>query len=235
MCSGCGVQSIYMNPRAKPGTSYNPTVYEHYANLISHLFPIPLFWYGMFQMIENSHTNTQYLVCYIYTIFTLLLFTMSSSYHLSELLFRPLKPTLRYYLHITDRVAIYFFIASSYTPWLVLRHCDSFLGLHMKWMIWVFAVFGCSYQITFHERYKTFETILYIFIAASPSFVLTSMVDQTGLEYMVCGGLVYLSGVVFFKMDGKIPFAHAIWHLHVVLAAGIHSLTVYKYLIIPPK
>uniref|UniRef100_A0A0N4ZEW8 Monocyte to macrophage differentiation factor 2 n=1 Tax=Parastrongyloides trichosuri TaxID=131310 RepID=A0A0N4ZEW8_PARTI len=235
MCSGCDVQSIYMNPRAKSGTSYNPTKYEHYANLISHLFPIPLFGYGMLKMIQSSETNIQYLISCIYSIFTLLLFTMSSSYHLSELLFRPLKPTLRYYLHITDRVAIYFFIASSYTPWLILRHCDSFFGSHMKWMVWAFAVFGCSYQISFHERYKTFETILYVFIAASPAMVFNTMTDQTGLEYMVFGGLIYLSGVIFFKMDGKIPFAHAIWHLHVVLGAAIHTYTVYKYLIIPSK
>ena len=44
------------------------------------------------------------------------------------------------------------------------------------------------------------------------------------------GGLVYLVGVVFFKLDGVVPFAHAIWHLHVVLASFIHLKAVHTHL-----
>jgi monocyte to macrophage differentiation protein len=50
---------------------------------------------------------------------------------------------------------------------------------------------------------------------------------------MAIGGLMFLSGVVFFKSDGIIPFAHAIWHCFVFFGAAIHYFTVYNYLIVP--
>lgn len=84
-------------------------------------------------------------------------------------------------------------------------------------MIWVFAILGILYQYNFHERYKTLETILYIFIAAGPSVAIFTMNDRTGLEWMMMGGVMYAVGVVFFKLDGIIAFAHAIWHLFVLL------------------
>ncbi|RTG85538.1 uncharacterized protein DC041_0002892 [Schistosoma bovis] len=38
------------------------------------------------------------------------------------------------------------------------------------------------------------------------------MHEQSGLPLLFTGAFVYLSGVIFFKLDGHIPLAHAIWH-----------------------
>lgn len=51
-----------------------------------------------------------------------------------------------------------------------------------------------------------------------------------GFFELKLGGIIYLIGVVFFKCDGKVCCAHAIWHIFVVLAASIHYFAILKYL-----
>lgn len=60
-----------------------------------------------------------------------------------------------------------------------------------------------------------------------------SQPNRDGLPELVAGGLSYCLGMVFFKSDGRIPFAHAIWHLFVAIGAGIHYYAIWRYLYRP--
>ena len=53
---------------------------------------------------------------------------------------------------------------------------------------------------------------------------------MAGLQELALGGVVYMLGVVFFKCDGLIPFAHAIWHCFVFVGAVMHFCAVSKHL-----
>ena len=57
--------------------------------------------------------------------------------------------------------------------------------------------------------------------------------EHSGVHEMAVGGAVYISGIVFFKCDGVIPFAHAIWHCFVFLGALLHFSAVCHYLLVP--
>jgi len=135
-------------------------------------------------------------------------------------------------LHRSDRAMIYLFIAGSYTPWLNLRHLDG-VSVELRWAVWLLATLGILYQQIFHERYKALETTFYVVIALLPSLAIWQMRDVSGLTELKLGGAVYMVGVVFFKSDGRIPMAHAIWHLHVVVGALVHFYAVNKFLIVP--
>lgn len=54
--------------------------------------------------------------------------------------------------------------------------------------------------------------------------------EFVGMAELKLGGLIYILGIVFFKADGYIPFAHSIWHLFVVLAALVHYYAILNYL-----
>lgn len=82
----------------------------------------------------------------------------------------------------------------------------------------------------FHFRYKIVELFFYLAMGFSPALVVTSMSNTEGLEEVAWGGLIYCLGVVFFKSDGVIPFAHAIWHVFVATAAAVHYYAIWKYL-----
>jgi len=75
------------------------------------------------------------------------------------------------------------------------------------------------------------ETIFYLVISVGPAAV----VILDGHEFiempeLKIGGMLYLLGIFFFKADGKISCAHAIWHVFVVAAASIHYFAILKHL-----
>lgn len=83
----------------------------------------------------------------------------------------------------------------------------------------------------FHERYKCLETFFYTVIGVVPSLVIVCWGHEfTGMTELKLGGLLYIVGLGFFKSDGIFPFAHAIWHLFVVLAASVHYFAILSHL-----
>lgn len=88
-----------------------------------------------------------------------------------------------------------------------------------------------SFPQIYHERYKCLETILYVVMGVGPSVVIMwTGNDFSGMDELKRGGAVYLTGIIFFKADGSIPFAHAIWHLFVVVASSMHYKVILEYL-----
>lgn len=218
------------NPRAAPGCAYIPTKVEHIANVITHgLWVLPSVYAGI-NLLFRSYTPAQMLAAVIYGVALSMLFFVSTFFHCVFYCNRSRQ--LKDVLHRCDRAMIYIFIAGSYYPWLSLGHTSHpQIVSVVKWCVWVMAILGIIYQQMFHERYKCLETFFYTVIGVVPSLVIVCWGHEfTGMTELKLGGLLYIVGIGFFKSDGVFPFAHAIWHLFVVLAASVHYFAILNHL-----
>lgn len=218
----------WMNPKCHP---YKPTLLEHYANIITHGAVILPSILGAYFLVQYSKNHDQIKSSLIYGTSLILLFSVSTIFHWFSMINHVTSSKWREFFHYCDRATIYVFIASSYTPWLHLRSTNGLFGDSMVVVVWVAALLGISYQIIFHEKFKILEIVFYLVIGICPSIVVIDMVDLTGLTELAIGGGFFVSGVIFFKSDGIIPFAHAIWHVFVCIGACVHYYAIFTYLI----
>ncbi|TRY95740.1 hypothetical protein DNTS_022137 [Danionella cerebrum] len=198
-----------------------------YLYLYLQLLIVPAF-VGMALLHRLSDDRWQRITAWVYGMGLIALFLVSTVFHIITWKKSHMR-TMEHCFHMCDRVVIYFFIAASYTPWLNLRELGP-LAAHMRWFVWLMAAAGTFYVFKYHEKYKLVELAFYLTMGFFPALVVTSMSNTEGLYELAFGGFVYCLGVVFFKSDGVIPFAHAIWHIFVAMAAAIHYYAIWKYL-----
>ncbi|XP_076243407.1 monocyte to macrophage differentiation factor 2 [Calliopsis andreniformis] len=218
----------WMNPRACTNEAYVPTSIEHVANVATHgIWVLPSI-IGSLELIRRSTTWTQLVSAYVYGTSLILVFAVSTFFHSVHLYNH--NRQLRDALHRCDRAMIYIFIAASYFPWLNVDHFphDELL-FTMRYAVWIMAVLGILYQQIFHERYKMLETVFYLVMGIGPSVAIINVYNYYNIAELKMGGLIYILGLVFFKSDGRIPCAHAIWHLFVAAAAGFHYYAILSH------
>jgi hypothetical protein len=87
--------------------------------------------------------------------------------------------------------------------------------------------------VTSENRYN--EVLLQLILLFLEENCVLLQHETSGLFEVALGGAIYIAGVAFFKCDGIVPFAHAIWHCFVSVAAVFHYVAVCKYLLTGPN
>lgn len=159
--------------------------------------------------------------CAVFGATLLLLYLASTLYHASNSAVR------RQRLRVFDHCAIYALIAGTYTPF-------TLIGLRGPWgwsllgVLWGLAFAGIAFKIFFTGRYERLSTLIYIImgwlglIAAMP---MSQRLSSGVLIWLVAGGLAYTVGTIFFS-SRRIPYAHPIWHVFVLLGSFCHGVAV---------
>ena len=153
--------------------------------------------------------------------------TLVSLYTISTLYHGVTTAGLKARLRVMDHSAIYFFIAGSYTPFLLVPLRGP-LGWVMFGLVWAMAVAGVVYKLTLMDRFPRLSTILYLGMGWLALFTLVPMVQRLSpatLAWVVAGGVIYSAGTLVYHMQ-RVRYAHVVWHLFVLGGSVCHFVAI---------
>ncbi len=162
----------------------------------------------------------------VYGISIIVLFLASTFYHAVK------GEKRKHYFRIVDHVSIYFLIAGTYTPVLLITLTDS-LGWPLFWTVWGIAAFGVILKLFFTGKFEIFSTLLYLVMGWLIIFDFSNLSDEigpNGILWLFAGGLSYTVGIIFYALQ-KVPYFHVIWHLFVLAGAICHFFMIFLYVI----
>lgn len=163
----------------------------------------------------------------IYGASMIVLYTASTLYHSLS------KTKAAAKLNMFDHISIYYLIAGSYTPFMLVNLRGGW-GWSIFGVVWACAIAGTVLKIIYGNKLRKVSTFIYlamgwIIIIAIYPFV--KNVETGGIILVLLGGLSYTIGVIFYKWK-SLPFNHAIWHLFVLAGTVLQFFAVLFYVVL---
>jgi len=151
----------------------------------------------------------------VYGFSFLMVYTFSTLYHS----FQQIK--VKAILKKFDHISIYFLIAGTYTPFLLIYMYNA-IGITMLATLWGLTLVGTFFKAFHAGKYEKLSVAIYLFmgwilLAAGKTFFVSLPIPVISL--VAAGGILYTLGVIFYVWKG-FTYHHAVWHFF-VLAAGI--------------
>ncbi|UJP64502.1 PAQR family membrane homeostasis protein TrhA [Mongoliitalea daihaiensis] len=204
------------------------SIEEEFANSITHglgvLFSIvAISLLVTFSILKDSTIHV--VSCSIFGASILLLYTFSTLYHAFQ------AERIKAWLRTFDHIGIYFLIAGTYTPFLLLA-VGGTLGWIYFGIIWGLAVVGTVYKIFFTHRFKRLSLFLYLGMGWMAIFLIKPLMeslDSSVLIMIAVGGIAYTLGTIFYTRP-QMRFAHTIWHLFVLAGTISHFIAILRML-----
>lgn len=197
-------------------------------NSISHLIGAALALAGVVVLVVvASHKGgAQRIVAFsIYGASLFLLYLTSTLYH-------ALPGRAKNVFRVLDHQAIYLLIAGSYTPFTLVT-LDGIVGWWLFGAVWTMAVVGLVLDALPRRRSTRLLPIIIYFVmgwliilAIKP---LLTALSLAGFLWLLIGGILYTSGIVFYALDRRYPWMHGVWHLFVLGGSISHFVAILVY------
>jgi hemolysin III len=156
----------------------------------------------------------------VYSVALILMLALSTAYNFGKARWQPL-------LRRFDHAGIFIMIAGSYTPF-TTQNLHGAWAWGMTAAVWTVAGIGVVCKLLLPGLDRRFWVGLYLALGWLVLVAIKPMVQGLSwpaLLLLAIGGLIYTTGVVFY-LSKRLRFRRAIWHGHVVGAAGVHYAAV---------
>ncbi|WP_206156069.1 PAQR family membrane homeostasis protein TrhA [Chitinophaga fulva] len=209
------------------GMTASPTGYTRKQEIVNGLIHAIGIVFGISGLpvltsIAATHGNTPGIVgAGIYSFCFILLFTSSTIYHISQ------ESAVKKVFLIFDHISIYFLIAGTYTPFLLVYMNNAF-GISMLSVLWGLTAVGILFKVFFTGRFDIISTLIYLVMGWMLVFGGNRFFTDLPLSVvvMLCvGGGLYTIGVIFYIWD-RYKYTHALWHLLVLSGAICHYVAI---------
>ncbi len=152
----------------------------------------------------------------------ILLYTASTLYHAIPM------PEVKKKLKKLDHISIYYLIAGTYTPFLLVTMRGA-MGWTIFGIVWGLALLGTFLKLfSSAQGTKAWSIGLYLLMGwmiVIASQQLISQLPTIGLVFLTLGGLFYTFGVLFYIWKSK-KYTHAIWHFCVLVGTIMHFFAI---------
>ena len=164
----------------------------------------------------------------IYGTTLLIMFTVSSVYH--GLPVGNAKRVMR----IIDHCDIYFLIAGTYTPILLvgIRPLNPALAWSIFGVEWALTAIAVTLNAIDLKRFEKISMVCYIGMGWCVIAVLKLTIDamtMPGFLLLLAGGIAYTIGAVLYGIGKKVRYMHSVFHVLVLVGSVLQFLAILLY------
>lgn len=133
-----------------------------------------------------------------------------------------------------DHVAIYWHIAGSYSPVLLVALREyGYWGWGMFVFVWMCAIIGTIVCFIRLKEHSNLETVGFICMGMAVLVAFRPLVEAVGMNvitWIVAEGACYIIGAVFYSFNNR-RFMHSVFHFFVLAGSICHIIAVWNLLL----
>ena len=159
--------------------------------------------------------------CAIYGITMILLYTMSSLYHMFK------YGRAKKFFRIMDHNSIFLLISGTYTPYSLVA-LQGTAGWLLFGAVWFLGIIGIILNSISLEKFKRLSMVCYICMGWAIIFTIKPLIDSIStleFAFLFAGGLLYTGGIFFYSIKKR--YFHSVWHLFVLMGTITQYISVF--------